>query len=71
MLSLFLVYPIGFEPTTPSVGGWCSIQLSYGYVCLSKSVIFYFYFKSIYILLFFAFFLQAFMVYYFQILEKI
>ena len=28
----FLVYPIGFEPTAPSVGGLCSIQLSYGYV---------------------------------------
>ena len=27
-----LVYPIGFEPTAPSVGGLCSIQLSYGYV---------------------------------------
>ena len=29
---VFLVYPIGFEPTAPSVGGLCSIQLSYGYV---------------------------------------
>ena len=27
-----LVYPIGFEPTAPSVGGLCSIQLSYGYI---------------------------------------
>ena len=31
----FLVYPIGFEPTAPSVGGLCSIQLSYGYVFYS------------------------------------
>ena len=58
----FLVYPIGVEPTTPSVGGWCSIQLSYGYVfSFAKKAIE----KDIYILLFFAFFLQAFMLYYF------
>lgn len=27
-----LVYPNGFEPSTHSVGGYCSIQLSYGYM---------------------------------------
>ena len=28
---VLMVYPGGVEPSTPSVGGWCSIQLSYGY----------------------------------------
>ena len=28
----FLAHPIGFEPTTPGVGGQCSIQL--GYECI-------------------------------------
>ena len=25
-----MVSPAGFEPTTPRLGIWCSIQLSYG-----------------------------------------
>ena len=33
-LRFFMVYPIGFEPTAPSVGGLCSIQLSYGYASI-------------------------------------
>ena len=45
----FLVYPIGFEPTAPSVGGLCSIQLSYGYVFffsrLHKALLLYCFFS--------------------------
>ena len=27
-----MAYPNGFEPSAPSVGGLCSIQLRYGYI---------------------------------------
>lgn len=29
-----MAYPNGFEPSAPSVGGLCSIQLSYGYLLI-------------------------------------
>ena len=42
-LRFFLVYPIGFEPTAPSVGGLCSIQLSYGYMSIKNALLFYYF----------------------------
>ena len=51
-----LVYPLGFEPKLDGVGGRNVIQLHYEYVFLIR------FFQSYYILLFFACFLQAFMV---------
>ena len=56
-----LVYPLGFEPKLDGVGGRYVIQLHYEYLCYFLRT----FFKSDYILLFFAFFLQAFMIYYF------
>ena len=53
-----LVYPLGFEPKLDGVGGRNVIQLHYEYV------FFLLFLKSNYILLFFASFLQAFMLYY-------
>ncbi len=45
-----VVYPIGFEPTAPSVGGLCSIQLSYGYVLTTL----FYYFSSLFCKRFYA-----------------
>ena len=36
-MRLAMVFPAGFEPTTPRLGIWCSIQLSYGNVpCMMR-----------------------------------
>ena len=38
--SIFTVTRIGFEPMTPSLEGWCSIQLSYRAGCWSEIFLF-------------------------------
>ena len=37
-----VVRPKGFEPPAPGVGGQCSIQLSYGRLCMKNAVTAYF-----------------------------
>ena len=58
----FLVYPLGIEPRVDGVGGRYVIQLHYEYEIKIIEMENRFFSKSIYILLFFAFILQAFMV---------
>ena len=61
----FLVYPLRFELRIDGVGGRNVIQLHYEYVCMFRFALFspqiQPFLKSNYILLFFAFILQAFM----------
>ena len=42
LTEVFLVRPKGFEPPAPGVGGQCSIQLSYGRLCMKNAVTAYF-----------------------------
>lgn len=45
-----LVYPNGFEPSTHSVGGYCSIQLSYGYISFLYYNTFFLFWQKIFYL---------------------